>query len=137
MAAVYFADTFYWIALNYPQDTWHSRVATWAIAHTSARLVTGEEIPSEFLTWFSGSGSVGRQQAADTAQDILRDPAVQVLPQTSAGFSDALALYRSRLDKEYSLVDCRSMGAMQSLGLTEVLSNDHHFGQEGFTVIFP
>jgi predicted nucleic acid-binding protein len=60
-----------------------------------------------------------------------------VLPQTTAGFQDAVAFYRSRLDKKYSLVDCRSMVAMQSLGLTGVLSNDHHFSQEGFTVLFP
>jgi predicted nucleic acid-binding protein len=137
MARVLFADTFYWIALNYPQDTWHSRVAAWAIANSSARLITTEEILSEFLTWFSGSGMSGRAAAAGTVRDILSNPVVQVLPQTSADFHAALAFYESRLDKEYSLVDCRSMAAMKSRGLTEVLSNDHHFTQEGFTALFP
>ena len=60
-----------------------------------------------------------------------------MLSQSSASFQNALDLYRSRLDKEYSLTDCRSMVAMKSLGLSEVLSNDRHFGQEGFTVLFP
>jgi hypothetical protein len=29
------------------------------------------------------------------------------------------------------------MLAMRSLGLTEALTNDHHFTQEGFTILFP
>jgi predicted nucleic acid-binding protein len=132
----YFADTFYWIALNFPQDAWHSRVAAWAIAHPSARLFTTEEVLSEFLTWFSGSGTAGRAQAADSVRDVLRDASVLVLPQTSSGFHDAVALYEARGDKEYSLVDCRSMLAMRQLGLTDALTNDHHFTQEGFTILF-
>ena len=39
-------------------------------------------------------------------------------------------------DKEYSLTDCISMHVMRSEGLTEVLSNDHHFAQEGFHILF-
>src|SRR5438105_965772 len=48
----------------------------------------------------------------------------------------ALALYEARPDKSYSLTDCRSMLAMRALGLTEALTNDHHFTQEGFTILF-
>jgi predicted nucleic acid-binding protein len=132
----YFADTFYWIALNFPHDAWHARVAAWAIAHKSARLFTTEEVLSEFLTWFSRSGPAGRTQAVDTVREILHDASVLVLPQTSPGFHDALALYEARRDEEYSLVDCRSMLAMRQLGLTDALSNDHHFAQEGFTAVF-
>jgi predicted nucleic acid-binding protein len=68
---------------------------------------------------------------------ILGDPSTQVLPQTSAGFAAALALYESRPDKAYSLTDCRSMLALRTLAATEVLTNDHHFTQEGFTIVFP
>jgi predicted nucleic acid-binding protein len=55
MAAAYFADTFWWIALSNPKDTWHSPVLL----------------------------------------------------------------------------------AMRSHGVLEVLCNDHHFTQEGFTILFP
>jgi len=44
---------------------------------------------------------------------------------------------RCRLDKGYSLTDCRSMAALRALGVSEVLTNDHHFTQEGFTILFP
>ena len=51
-------------------------------------------------------------------------------------FLDALAFYESRLDKQYSLTDCVDMQAMRREGLTDVLSNDHHFTQEGFHIVF-
>ena len=44
-------------------------------------------------------------------------------------------LYENRTDKEYSPTDCSSMEAMRQQGLHEVLTNDHHFEQEGFTIL--
>src|SRR5438105_1748001 len=134
MAAVYFADTFWWIAVANPKDTWHARVLAWEAAHPQARFVTTEEILSELLTWFAGTGPAGRAHASAMARGILADPSTQVLPQTSADFAAALTLYEARLDKDYSLTDCRSMLALRSLGVTAVLTNDHHFTQEGFTI---
>jgi hypothetical protein len=29
------------------------------------------------------------------------------------------------------------MLALRALGMTEVLTNDHHFTQEGFSILFP
>jgi predicted nucleic acid-binding protein len=137
MAGIYFADTFRWIAVSNPKDVRHVRALVWEAAHPNVRFVTTEEILSELLTWFAGTGPAGRAHASATARGILADPATQVLPQTSADFAAALSLYEARPDKEYSLTDCRSMLAMRTLGLSEVLSNDHHFTQEGFTILFP
>ena len=137
MAAVYFADTFWWIALGNPKDAWHARVMAWAAAHPNARFVTTEEILSELLTWFAGTGPPGRALASTMVRSALSDPSVQVLPQTSADFMAALTLYEARPDKEYSLTDCRSMIALRTLGISEVLTNDHHFSQEGFSILFP
>jgi predicted nucleic acid-binding protein len=137
MAAVYFADTFWWIALGNPKDAWHARVIAWEAAHSNSRLVTTEEILSELLTWFAGTGPAGRALASTMVRGVLSDPSVQVLPQTSADFLAALTLYEARPDKEYSLTDCRSMVALRTLGISEVLTNDRHFSQEGFTILFP
>lgn len=46
-----------------------------------------------------------------------------------------LQLYESRPDRTYSLVDCISMNAMREEGITDALTNDHHFTQEGFTIL--
>ena len=137
MAGVFFADSFYWIALAHPRDTFHARVAAWERSNPSGRFITTEEILGEVLTWFARSGSAARAAAAELVRDILSDASVQVLPQTSVDFHLALALYESRPDKEYSLADCRSMVALRALGISQVLTSDHHFSQEGFTILFP
>lgn len=137
MAGVYFADTFYWIASTHAKDQWHARVLAWGRNHPGAQLVTTEEVLTEVLNWFAAAGPTGRKRASIAIRNVMSDPMIRVLPQTSAAFDSALALYESRLDKEYSLTDCRSMVAMSWLGLTDVLTNDHHFAQEGFTVLFP
>ncbi len=132
-----FADTFYWVAVLNPHDPFHARVMSWGRNIGMIRLVTTDEVLTEVLNWFSGGGRYWRNRAATCAHDLRSDPDVDVLPQTRADFDAALALYEARLDKDYSLTDCRSMLALRALGLTEVLTNDHHFTQEGFTVLFP
>jgi len=82
-------------------------------------------------------GAAGRLLASTTVRKILINPVTRVLAQTSADFHAALDLYEARPDKQYSLTDCRSMVAMRSLGIAEVLTSDHHFAQEGFTILFP
>jgi predicted nucleic acid-binding protein len=58
------------------------------------------------------------------------------IPQSREGFLEGLALYEARPDKAYSLADCISMQTMRREGLTEVLTNDRHFEQEGFRALF-
>ncbi|MGI8669391.1 MAG: type II toxin-antitoxin system VapC family toxin, partial [Aridibacter sp.] len=68
-------------------------------------------------------------------REILLDVRVQVIPQSETSFLEALELYESRLDKGYSLTDCISMNACQTLGIKKILTHDHHFEQEGFSVL--
>jgi predicted nucleic acid-binding protein len=131
-----FADAFYWVALIFPRDNSHGRVKSFSATVGPARLVTTDEILTEVLNHFSHLGSYWRSKAAALVHDLRTDPDVDVLPQTRSDFDVALALYEARLDKDYSLTDCRSMVALRALGITDVLTNDHHFTQEGFVVLF-
>jgi predicted nucleic acid-binding protein len=132
-----FADTFYWVALLNPRDAFHAAVRALNGTLGTVRLVTTDEVLAEVLTFFARGGPLWRSKAARMVRRTRSNPDVDVLPQTRADFDAALALYEARPDKEYSLTDCRSMLAMRSLGLTEALTNDHHFTQEGFTILFP
>jgi predicted nucleic acid-binding protein len=134
---VLFADTFYWVAVLSPRDPFHARVMSWGRSHGTTRLITTDEVLTEVLNWFSGAGPYWRSRAATFVHNLHNDLNVDVLPQTRTDFDAALALFEARSDKAYSLTDCRSMLAMKGLGLTEVLTNDHHFTQEGFTILFP
>ena len=132
-----FADTFYWVALIDPRDAFHGPVLALTGTLGTVRLVTTDEILAEVLTFFSRGGPLWRSKAAAMVRRTRSNPGVDVLPQTRADFDAALALYEARPDKEYSLTDCRSMLALRALGVSEVLTNDHHFTQEGFTILFP
>jgi predicted nucleic acid-binding protein len=134
----FFADTFYWIALLLRRDDWHERVT--AFNHTLQRedtLFTTDAVILEFLAAFSSAGSYLRQQAVAHVEAMLSNPYVHVVEVTRVRFLEGLALYKDRPDKEYSLTDCLSMQVMRQEGLTEVLTNDHHFTQEGFYILFP
>jgi uncharacterized protein len=132
-----FADTFYWVAVISPRDPFHARVTAFGDSLGLAHLATTDEVLTEMLNWFSRSGPQWRGRAAGLIHDLRSDPDVAVLPQTRADFDAALALFEGRPDKAYSLTDCRSMAALRALGVTEALTNDRHFSQEGFTILFP
>jgi predicted nucleic acid-binding protein len=66
---------------------------------------------------------------------MLSDPHVRVVEQSRSGFEGAIARYERRPDKSYSVTDCISMNVMESAGIHDVLTNDHHFAQEGFNVL--
>jgi predicted nucleic acid-binding protein len=87
------------------------------------------------LTYFGAYGPDVRRTAARVVRTILDDPEVDVIPHASNTFMDGLALYESRLDKTYSMVDCMSMVIMRDRDIREVLTNDDHFAQEGFTIL--
>jgi uncharacterized protein len=133
----FFADTFYLIALADHRDQWHAPVVAFSRAHDGTQLFTVDEVLAEFLTFCSTAGGHIRVTAVRTVRQVLDHPQWIVIPQSRASLLDALTLYESRPDKEYSLTDCVSMQAMRQYGLTDVLTNDHHFTQEGFHILFP
>jgi predicted nucleic acid-binding protein len=130
-----FADAVYWVALAHRKDQWHHREVEVSRQLGPFVLVTTEEVLGEFLNHFSSYGPELRIRVARTIRDLEDDPGVQIIPQSHQTFLDGLALYESRPDKEYSLIDCISMQAMRQEGITEVLTHDKHFAQEGFRIL--
>lgn len=131
-----FADTFYWVSLANPKDEWHQRVKDLTKMLAPLRLVTTEEVLVEVLTFFSAYDSQMRQRISRLVRSIMNNSNIQVIQQTHESFMSGFDLYERRFDKEYSLTDCISMQTMRQLGLTEVLTHDQHFTQEGFTILF-
>ena len=58
-----------------------------------------------------------------------------IVPQSRQSFLDGVSRYEQRLDKGYSLQDCISMNVMDADGITDILTSDHHFEQEGFNIL--
>ncbi len=130
-----FADTLYWVASIIPQDPWHvPSIQAAAALGAGVPLLTTEDVLVEVLSACAGRGAYWRGSAAQLVSVVVANVNVTVLPQSHESFLRALALYESRHDKSYSLVDCISMCAMREHGVTDILTNDHHFTQEGFTI---
>ncbi|MEM9541446.1 MAG: nucleic acid-binding protein [Cyanobacteria bacterium P01_E01_bin.42] len=131
-----FADTFYWAALINPRDEWHQRVKELNRTLINTHLVTTDEILTEVLNFFSSYDAYVKDGVIQRVQDILNSDRVTVIAQTRSSFLDGLQLYQNRTDKGYSLTDCISMQIMRKLRITEILTHDRHFTQEGFTILF-
>lgn len=99
-----------------------------------ARLVTTEEVVVEFLNALASDPHV-RRQAILMAKAIMTSPDVHTVSQSHASFLRGLRLYEDRQDKNYSLTDCISMSLMRERRIHRVLTNDHHFAQEGFEIL--
>ena len=129
-----FADSMYWVAIVKPRDQWAEAARTAKTLLGEALIVTTDEVLTEFLAALS-SGKHMRKQAAKMVRGIMDNPNVKVIPQTRDSFLKGLTFYENRNDKEYSLIDCISMNVMSTESLVEALTNDHHFEQEGYTVL--
>jgi len=130
-----FADTLYFIAVINPQDQWRDQATNAEAIVRESRIVTTETVLLEMLNFTAGYGPNLRKAVASFVRDLLQDEDVDVIPHTGELFLTGLALYESRPDKGYSLTDCISMVVMRELNITEVLTHDRHFTQEGFTLL--
>ena len=102
---------------------------------TNQRIVATEMVLTGLLNYASREGQHLRRMAGDTAAELAARRNVEVIPQTSDQFHQALERYGSRLDQSWSIVDCASFIVMETRQIHEALAFDHHFEQAGFTAL--
>jgi len=130
-----FVDTLYFVALFNPRDQWHERAFAASKLIADAKLITTEDVLVELLNFFSEYGENARRGAVAQTEGILSGSNIEVAPQSHEAFIAGLTLYKARPDKGYSLTDCISMHTMREHSITDILTHDDHFRQEGFTVL--
>lgn len=130
-----FADTGYWIAILNSDDGLHQTAINITASLVALRIVTSEMVFVEVLNSFSKQGVYLRQNAVTLMERSFRQPNVEVIPQTSELFHQALSLYRQRPDQAWSLTDCASFCLMQQRNILEALAHDKHFEQAGFIAL--
>ncbi len=131
--AVYFADTWLFIALLNRFDDHHSQASRLWRRISDDLIVTHDGVFTEMLAFFSDSGPHARLKAVEAVRRSFLQH--EVLPVDRVLFRRGLDRYEARQDKQYSHVDCMSMVVMEDRGIQHVLTNDHHFAQAGFTVV--
>ena len=87
------------------------------------------------MNYFCEFGGEMRTIVVEDVRDIMLDLSIDFVEHGPTTFLDAVAMYEKRPDKGYSLTDCISMIVMRDQGITEILTHDNHFEQEGFVVL--
>jgi predicted nucleic acid-binding protein len=132
MSAAVFADTFYFLALLNTREVTHPR-AVEASCVAGRKFVTTEFVLLELADALSRPQD--RTKFLTVCEAIRRDANFRILPVSSALLNRGLALFRTRMDKEWSLTDCISFVVMQDEKSTEALTGDRHFEQAGFNAL--
>jgi predicted nucleic acid-binding protein len=122
-------DTSGLLCYHHSGEPQHSDAVTFFDA-TPAKL-THSYVLAEFVALAHTRG-LPRQAALTFAADLLDHPDVEVIWVDENLHRSALALLQARLDKTYSLCDAVSFMLMWQEGITDALTTDHHFEQEGF-----
>ena len=128
-----FVDTSGWMAYLVASEDYHAlaiRELDAALSNPSAVIYTTDHVLAELVALMQGR-RIPRAQILPKVDGLLVAPRIVKLFTDEALFADAWALLVQRADKEWSLVDAVSILRMQRLGVTEVLTNDHHFTQAG------
>jgi len=129
---VLFADTFYFLALIYPDDAAHRRAQEWS-RQRLVRYVTTDWIITEVADAMSKGRA--RWHAAALINHLKTSSVWEIIPFSQEIFEHALEFHGRYRDKEWTLTDCTSFVVMRDRGLTEALTGDHHFEQAGFTAL--
>ena len=126
-------DTSFILALENRSDTHHERakILDRELLKESATVVLHWGIVLEIADGYARLGR--RAKGQQLLQKI--DAEYPIFPITESLYQQALALYRARHDKEWSLTDCLSFVLMQREGIHDALTADPDFRQAGFAAL--
>lgn len=134
-AAVYFADTSFWIALSHKSDQHHGRAAAWSghLIREDAFILTTEAVLWEWMNALAGAGT--RRTTAEGYRRCHQDSRIEVVPFAPDTIAAAVRFYEGRGDKDWSLTDCLSFLVMEQRQVPRALTTDRHFQQAGFEAV--
>lgn len=125
-------DSSYMIALTFPNDDNHNQAVRWAhqIVTRNIKVVVTQAVLLEVGNALSRY--LVRDRFVTIMDSLLNDSNVEIVPLSPELFEAGYSLFRQRMDKDWSLVDCISFVVMQQRGITQALTADKHFQQMGF-----
>ncbi len=129
-----FADTQGWVALSNRRDQFHQQAVT-----INKRLISQQKkfVTTNFVldeTYTLLFARMGHTEAVKFGEMIRCTHFVQLVHITEEIEEEAWQLFKRHSDKGFSFTDCTSFVVMRLLGLSKAFTNDHHFGQVGFSI---
>jgi len=98
----------------------------------SFRIVTSNYVIAELVALLQSPLRIRRTKIINFIDGIKASPYVDVIHVDRRADDEAWSLLAKREDKSWSLVDCSSFILMGKQGISDALTNDHHFEQAGF-----
>lgn len=122
-------DTSGFFALDSVKDRQHEKAKT--IYQNSRRRITTNYILAEYVALALIRG-FSRGKTLAFSKEVLDDETIEIVWIDEELHHRAVALLLEREDKEYSLCDAVSFVLMRDWKITDALTTDKHFEQEGF-----
>ena len=122
-------DTSGLLCLHYQTEPLHTQASA-AYKRATIRL-THSYIIAEYVA-LATARRFPRSSALAFVADLLDNPDIETVWVDEPLHREAVELLMGRQDKTYSLCDAVSFVLMRQRGITEALSTDRHFEQEGF-----
>ena len=122
-------DTSGLLCLHHRAELFHAQAR---VTYQAARVgLTHSTILAEFVA-LAHARRLPRLAALTFVTDLLDNPDIETVWVDEPLHREAMALLLARLDKTYSLCDAMSFVLMRRRNLSEALTTDRHFEQEGF-----
>ena len=122
-------DTSGLLCLHHKPEPFHDQART---LYKQARIrLTHSYVLAEFVA-LATIRRLPRMPALTYINDLLENPDIETIWVDETLHREAMALLLARQDKTYSLCDAVSFVLMRQRNITEGLTTDHHFEQEGF-----
>ncbi len=93
--------------------------------------LTTNYVLDEFVA-LAAARKLSREKILAFSEEILIDETVEIVWVNKDLHTTAVELLKNRKDKSYSLCDAVSFVVMRERKITDALTTDHHFEQEGF-----
>lgn len=122
-------DTSGLLCLHHRDEPYHDRASLFYDAATTK--LAHNYVLAEFVVLAHARG-LPRQAALEFIVGVLDNPDIEVVWVDEGLHRSAVSLLQARLDKTYSLCDAVSFVLMRERGITDALTTDRHFEQEGF-----
>jgi predicted nucleic acid-binding protein len=122
-------DTSGLLCLIHRREPEHEKAVS--LYEASTLRITHNYVLAELIA-LGHSRNVPRRSTLDFSERILNEAKVETIWVDKLHHAAALKLLRARPDKSYSLCDAVSFVIMRERNISEALTTDRHFAQEGF-----
>lgn len=99
--------------------------------NSAASYLTHNYVLDEFIS-LANARKLPRERSLAFSRQILTENSIELIWVNATLHDAALTLLEQRIDKSYSLCDAVSFIIMREHGMTDALTTDKHFEQEGF-----